>query len=800
MKARFALLIAMALLACGAAIAGPALEQIMADPDWIGNRPEGAYWSDSGEAVFFNQKRRGERIRDWYRVAADGGEIQEPDAWGLTASSNAGRVYDGDRTRVAWIHEGDVWIRELPAGISRQLTATADPESAPVFMADGNRLGYVSDGDYRVYDLDTGLTRQLADIRLEKKPGDDPEFDVLREQQMRTYETLREDKRLADSLEKHGEEIQRADASRTPLPIYLGAELREINRSLSPSGRYLVLVVENEKDEPGQSGKMPNYVTESGYTEIRDTRPRVNRNPPAGQDILLVDLQDGSFEKLDLGVLPGIKKDPLRKIRKQAIAWHIEHGADKEQVEEKLKAPDQRTLTVLEISWNASGSQVLLQMVANDNKDRWMATVDFENSALVPQHRLTDGAWINWDNNQHGWMPDGESFWYLSEESGYSHLYHKSIGEKKSRQMTRGSFVVTEPEVDASGTSIYVRANRTHPGNYEIYKVPAAGGELTQISTLGGVNGFSLSPDGRRLLITHSSIDRHPDLFVQDAEAGAESLRLTDTISGVYKAIDWVIPEIVEVPSSHVDRPVYSKLYLPVDYDADKKYPAVMFVHGAGYTQNAHMGWPYYFREFMFHTLLTQNGYIVIDMDYRASKGYGRDWRTAIYRNMGHPELEDFADGVDFLVQNYNVDRERVGIYGGSYGGFMTFMALFRAPDLFAAGAALRPVVDWRHYNHGYTSRMLNTPEIDPMAFERSSPIEFAEGLQKPLLIATGMQDDNVFFQDSVMLVQRLIELQKENFEIAIYPLDPHSFVHADSWLDEYRRVFKLMERHLKTE
>ncbi|MEE8108092.1 MAG: S9 family peptidase, partial [Gammaproteobacteria bacterium] len=116
MKARFALLTAMALLACGAAIAGPALEQIMADPDWIGNRPEGAYWSDSGEAVFFNQKRRGERIRDWYRVAADGGEIQEPDARGLTASSNAGRVYDGDRTRVAWIHEGDVWIRELPAG------------------------------------------------------------------------------------------------------------------------------------------------------------------------------------------------------------------------------------------------------------------------------------------------------------------------------------------------------------------------------------------------------------------------------------------------------------------------------------------------------------------------------------------------------------------------------------------------------------------------------------------------------------------------------------------------------------
>ncbi|MEL6216505.1 MAG: prolyl oligopeptidase family serine peptidase, partial [Pseudomonadota bacterium] len=213
--------------------------------------------------------------------------------------------------------------------------------------------------------------------------------------------------------------------------------------------------------------------------------------------------------------------------------------------------------------------------------------------------------------------------------------------------------------------------------------------------------------------------------------------------------------------------------------------------------QNAHAGWPYYFREFMFHTLLVQQGVIVIDMDYRASKGYGRDWRTAIYRQMGHPELEDFQDGVQYLVDNYNVDPERVGVYGGSYGGFMTFMALFRDPDLFAAGAALRPVVDWAHYNHGYTSNILNTPLVDPVAFEKSSPIFFAEGLESPLLIAAGMQDDNVFFQDSVLLVQRLLELHKEDFEIAIYPLDPHGFTHADSWLDEYRRILKLMQRYV---
>ena len=164
---------------------------------------------------------------------------------------------------------------------------------------------------------------------------------------------------------------------------------------------------------------------------------------------------------------------------------------------------------------------------------------------------------------------------------------------------------------------------------------------------------------------------------------------------------------------------------------------------------------------------------------------------------MGVPELEDFHDGVDYLVANYGVDRERVGIYGGSYGGFMAFVAMFRAPDLFRAGAALRPVTDWTHYNHGYTSNILNTPDIDPEAFYISSPINFAEGLKHPLLISAGMQDGNVFFQDSVLLVQRLIELEKENFEIAIYPQDSHGFDHPESWLDGYRRVFKLFEENL---
>ena len=304
--------------------------------------------------------------------------------------------------------------------------------------------------------------------------------------------------------------------------------------------------------------------------------------------------------------------------------------------------------------------------------------------------------------------------------------------------------------------------------------------------------------DGARTRASRIVRARPEEVYVQAARPGAEARPVTRTRTPLFLAQDWTIPEIVPVPSTHGAGAIYARIYTPKDFDPARKYPAAVFVHGAGYLQEVTYGWSNYFREFMFSTFLTRHGYVVLDMDYRASAGYGRDWRTAIYRQMGTPELEDLQDGVAWIAQHKNVDSSRVGVWGGSYGGFLTYMALFRQPDLFAAGAALRPVSDWAHYNEEYTANILNRPEIDPEAYEKSSPIEYAAGLQKPLLICDGMQDANVFFQDNVRLVQRLIELKKENFEIAIYPVEDHGFVQPTSWLDEYRRIFKLFETNLK--
>src|SRR5207249_972011 len=226
--------------------------------------------------------------------------------------------------------------------------------------------------------------------------------------------------------------------------------------------------------------------------------------------------------------------------------------------------------------------------------------------------------------------------------------------------------------------------------------------------------------------------------------------------------------------------------------------PAVVFVHGAGYLQNVDHKWSTYYREYLFHHILMERGFLAIDVDYRGSAGYGRDWRTAVYEHMGGKDLDDIVDAAKFLAAEQGVNPKRIGVYGGSYGGFITLMAMFTQPDVFAAGAALRPVSDWALYNHGYTSDILNMPQSDTEAYRKSSPVFFAEGLKGALLICHGMVDTNVEFQDTVRLVQRLIELKKENWSVAPYPVEDHAFVQPSSWSDEYKRIMRLFDNSLK--
>jgi dipeptidyl aminopeptidase/acylaminoacyl peptidase len=344
-----------------------------------------------------------------------------------------------------------------------------------------------------------------------------------------------------------------------------------------------------------------------------------------------------------------------------------------------------------------------------------------------------------------------------------------------------------------------------------------AGGTRTRLTTMLGNNQVDISPDERTLAVVRSYANRPPELFLQpNRPAAVQTAQAADATSTNSSAAapdpvarqvttspipeffeyNWTDPPIVSFRARD-GATVHGRVYKSAV--PQRGGPAVIFVHGAGYLQDVHKWWSTYYREYMFHHLLAERGFTVLSIDYRGSSGYGRDWRTGIYRHMGGKDLDDHVDAVRYLVSEHGVDPRRVGLYGGSYGGFITLMAMFTTPDIFAAGAALRPVTDWAHYNHPYTANILNEPQDDPEAYRRSSPIYFAPGLKGSLLICHGMVDTNVHFQDTVRLVERLIELRKENWELAAYPVEDHSFQEATSWADEYKRILALFEKNLRT-
>ena len=382
------------------------------------------------------------------------------------------------------------------------------------------------------------------------------------------------------------------------------------------------------------------------------------------------------------------------------------------------------------IAWSADGQSLAIQIRAIDNKDRWIATVDFDRAKLVSQHRLTDPAWINWNFNEFGWARDNRTLWYVSEESGYSQLYAKTAGGK-AKALTRGTFEVSSPVESPDGRWFYLRANVEAPYSYDVYRVASGGGDLQRVTTLKGLQGFTLSPDGRQLALLHSSAYVPNQLAVASVDGGSPR-DLTDTRTVQFKAQAWLMPEIVQVPSTHTNQPIHAKLYKPRDFDPVEEvssravrarrglsaerasrlsglFPRADVPQPAGREgiRGARHGLP---RERRLRPRLAH-----------------RDLSPDGYARTRGPHRRRALAGAERSRRSLRASASTAAPMAASW----RLMAMFNAPEVFQAGAALRPVTDWTQYNHEYTSNILNTPQVDPIAYERSSPIEFAEGLER---------------------------------------------------------------------
>lgn len=759
--------------------------KIMQDPkSWIGTSPSDIQWSDDSKTLFFNwnpEQHPGDSI---YKLDIREGRISKAAEQEQVLISVQNPYFNTQYTKKLYLRNGDMFERDLKKGRERQLSNILNPISSPRYDQEGNNIYFIQDDNLFKLHGGSGTLEQLTNFKQGTEPGEkapSPQDAKLEQDQLAFFEILRQRKETKEQREAQEKRLQPG----RPKPIYTG-KASVSNVQISPDERYITYNLIT-RPEGSSSTEVPSYVTESGYTEMLTARSKVG-SEQAGIEMGIYDRQRDTTYTVNTADLPGLDQLPEFANEYQDKTY------------ERMKE-----VMILGPVYPKDGStKPLIEIRSLDNKDRWIALLDFESAKPRVLDHQRDEAWIagpgiGWiyGMGDMGWMPDHQRIWYQSEESGYSHLYTLDVGNGTKKQLTAGQYEVYEPSLSRDGKTWYFHANMKHPGERHFYRMPADGGEIVQLTSMEGRNDVTLSPNEKTLAIIHSFANRPPELYLQANKADAQATKHTNSLSEEWQQYPWRTPEFVTFTASDGTE-VPARLYKPEGGSQGK--PAVVFVHGAGYLQNAHKWWSSYFREYMFHNLLADKGYTVLDIDYRGSAGYGRDWRTAIYRHMGGKDLSDQVDGVNWLVQEHGADRENIGIYGGSYGGFITLMAMFTEPGVFKSGAALRSVTDWAHYNHAYTSNILNEPYTDSLAYARSSPIYYAEGLEGNLLICHGMIDTNVHFQDVVRLSQRLIELGKENWELAVYPLEDHGFVEPSSWTDEYRRILELFESTLKPE
>lgn len=750
------------------------IDNIMKGPELVGSAPSNPMWSVDGSKLYFRWQKPGEKRAQFYAISKSNLIPQKitpeeilkcPPLPSLT--SGFGFYYgfgsmgmqiklDREKKRALIGQGGDISLLDIPTGKITQLTFTDERESNINFTFDQKKIYFTHENNLFILSLVDNSLRQMTSFSKRtppppgKKQGEIEKW--YRVQQRELFQEFKKPRRrMGPGM------FPPMGRTKKRKPFFLKEDQYLYNLQLSPDEKYVVFTT-SERVPDTKGTIVPNYVTRTGYTETINSHTKAaesSRDYKAG----IVNVSSGEVKWIDYN-------QGERKIFPSGIHW----------------SPD--------------GKKCALGARSEDRKDEWLLLLDLKSGKTTVIEHVQDNAWVSQLSLTNiVWWPDSQHISYISEKDGYAHLYRATLDGKEKKQLTKGKFEVSQARLSRNGKGWDLTTSEEHPGERHFYSMKAEGGKRTKITSLMGENQAILSPDERSLAILHSSSTQPTELYLQPNQPGAEPHRVTLSTTEEFRSYPWHEPEIITFKARDgVD--VYARIYTPKEWHAQK--PTVIFIHGAGYLQNAHKYWSYYYREYMFHNFLMKNGYLILDVDYRGSAGYGRDCRTAIYRHMGGKDLDDIVDAARFMVKKLNVNPERIGVYGGSYGGFLTLMAMFKSPDVFKAGASLRPVTDWAHYHPGYTVDILNQPHKDSEAYKQSSPIYFAEALKGALLICHGMVDTNVHFQDTVRLAQRLIELGKENWEVAIYPVEGHSFHNSSSWADEYKRIFKLFEENLK--
>ncbi len=470
-----------------------------------------------------------------------------------------------------------------------------------------------------------------------------------------------------------------------------------------------------------------------------------------------------------------------------------------------LKADSLQTIyegkKYVDIEVSANGRYLALDKINTSMKDRTIEIIDLkDHSSTIVFSDSTSGWFYGTDL---AFAPEGNRLMFQSEQDGWNHIYTVQPDGSNLTQHTEGEFEVPWAAW-VNGNKIVFASTKVDPGERHLYLLNIKTGEIEKLTSKTGYRqNFSLSRDRQHVVYQYTYFNQPFQLYALNLNDPDGEIQLTYTVPERFKKIEWQKPDYFRFTGRDGETKISMRVLEPRNMKEGEQYPVVVFVHGAGSLQNVYKGWSdHYYREYMFNQWLTEHGYYVMQVDYRHSTGYGRDFRDAVTGWMGKYETQDIIDGIKYLAEHYpQADTSRVGIYGGSYGGFMALYATSVAPEYFDAAAALRAVTNWVNYYHTnpwYTKPRLGTPEDDSLNYARSSPITYVDSLRQPVLILHGLMDNNVGFQDAAQYIHKLIQAGDKEFYMMMYPAERHSFKDPDAWYDEYSRIYEFFEEQLK--
>jgi dipeptidyl-peptidase-4 len=428
--------------------------------------------------------------------------------------------------------------------------------------------------------------------------------------------------------------------------------------------------------------------------------------------------------------------------------------------------PDSRSLAVERLNRVQDGIELLM--------------VDAKTREARVVLREQDPYWINLRGGLR-FLKGGREFLWESERDGFNHLYRYSKEGKLLAQLTHGDWEVTETAcVDERGGQVYYTSSEASPLERQLYRVSLEGGERARMTPQAGAHSISMGPACEYYLDTYSNLST-PTRRTLHKQDGSEWMVYAEADRKTLEEYEVLPAEMVEVKAAD-GTPLYARLIKPAGFQAGQKYPAIVNVYGGpGVPPDVQNRW---YGAFALEQVLAQRGYVVWMLDNRGTSGRGHKFEAAVYRNLGSQEVEDQRDGVRHLVSLGFVDPARVGIYGWSYGGFMTIRALELAPETFACGVAGAPVTDFRNYDSIYTERYMGLPADNEEGYGKSSAVQAADKLKGRLLLVHNLEDDNVLFQNTVQMVEAMERAGKQ-FELMVYPNKSHGLARGRSHFDE---------------